>query len=179
MVCKILWQGYFIAYLLTVTLYQQKNKKIQVMNTNAFCPISEKKVDDHVARLNGGITLTLLILFSISSNVIPVLILLVDFALRSGSLSRLSIFSFVSRYVLKTLAVKPEMINAGPKIFAARIGLFFSIAIIVSYILGIDSLVYALSGIFAICAFLESFFGYCVACQIYPFVYKLFYNSDI
>lgn len=146
------------------------------MKSNAICPISDRKIDEHVARFNSGLTLSLLLVFILTGNIIPIVFLFVDFALRSGSYSRFSAIGFVSRTVLKKLSVKPELINAGPKIFAARIGLFFNFAIIVSGLLGLENLVYVFSGVFGFCAFLESFFGYCVACQIYPFVYKLFYH---
>ncbi|MDD3320522.1 MAG: DUF4395 domain-containing protein [Paludibacter sp.] len=149
------------------------------MNTNAFCPISNKKIDDHVARINSSLTLALLVVFITTGNIIPILFLFVDFALRSGKLSRYSVLSYISKKILKVITLKPEMINAGPKIFASRIGLFFTVTIIVFTVFGIDSMAYIFSGILGFCAFLESFFGFCVACQIYPFVYKLFYHNKI
>ncbi len=146
------------------------------MKSNAICPISDKRIDDHIARINGGITLALLVVFVATGSIIPVLFLFVDFALRSGNLSRFSVLSYVSRSIVRVLSLKPELINAGPKIFAARIGLFFNFSIILSYFFGLENLVYVFTGVFGFCAFLESFFGYCVACQVYPFVYKLFYH---
>lgn len=149
------------------------------MKSNAFCPISDRKIDEHVARINGALTLIFLSVFTLTGNIIPILFLLVDFALRSGSLSRFSAFSFLSRNIVKLLHIKPDMINAGPKIFAARIGLVFNFAIILAFVFGLSNLVYVIIGIFAICALLESAFGICVACQIYPYVYKLFYTNKI
>lgn len=149
------------------------------MKSNAFCPISDRKIDDHVARINGAFTLIFLTVFLFTGNIIPILLLLVDFALRSGNLSRYSAFSFLSRSIVKSLHIKPDMINAGPKIFAARIGLVFNFAIIISFLFGLSNLVYVVTGVFAICAFLESALGICVACQIYPFAYKLFYTNKI
>lgn len=146
------------------------------MKSNAICPISTKKIDDHVARINGVITLLLLLAFIVTKNIIPLLFLTIDFALRSGYLSHYSIFSFLSRKVISAFSLKPLLINAGPKIFAARIGLFFSIMITSFFLLGWENLVYVFSSIFGICAFLESAFGFCVACQIYPFVYRFFYR---
>ncbi|NDP22552.1 MAG: DUF4395 domain-containing protein [Paludibacter sp.] len=149
------------------------------MKSNAFCPISDRKIDEHVARLNGGITLSILAVFIISGNLVPIFFLIVDFALRSGKFSRYSVLSYISKNILKSLKIKPDLINAGPKIFAARIGLIFNIAIFISFILGLSSIAFLITGIFAICAFLESVFGFCVACQIYPFVYKLLYFNKI
>jgi len=149
------------------------------MKTTAFCPISDKRIDEHVARLNGGFTVLLLTLFLVFGNLVPILFLFVDFALRSGNLSRYSVLSFLSRSIVKSLGLKPLLIDAGPKIFAARIGLVFNIAIIFSFLAGLNNLAFVLTGVFATFAFLESAFGICVACLIYPFVYKFTIHMKI
>ena len=144
-----------------------------IMKTTAFCPISDKRIDEQVARLNGAFTVLLLAVFVVSGSLLPILFLFVDFALRSGNLSRYSALAFLSRNIVKSLSIKSKLINAGPKIFAARIGLVFNLAIILSYFSGLINLSLILTGVFGACAFLESAFGFCVACQIYPYVYKL------
>jgi hypothetical protein len=149
------------------------------MKTTAFCPISNKRIDEHVARLNGAFTLLFLAVFTVTGNILPVIFLLTDFALRSGSLSRFSPLAYLSRSIAKSLSLKPLLINAGPKIFAARIGLVFNLAIILSYLSGLNNLALVFTGVFGICALLESAVGFCVACQIYPFVYKLTYHFKI
>jgi hypothetical protein len=149
------------------------------MKTTALCPISDKRIDDHVARFNGGFTVLFLTVFLVTGNILPIVLLTIDFALRSGKYSSYSGFSFLSKIIIKSLTIKPEFINAGPKIFAARIGLFFNIAILISALFGFTDGVYSFAGIFGICAFLESALGICVACRIYPYVYKLFYHHKI
>ena len=149
------------------------------MKTTALCPISDKRIDDHVARFNGGFTVLFLTVFIVTGNILPIVFLTIDFALRSGKYSSYSGFTFLSKNIIKSLTINPEFINAGPKIFAARIGLFFNVAILISFIFGLTDAVYAFTGIFGVCAFLESAFGICVACQIYPYVYKLFYHHKI
>jgi len=149
------------------------------MKTAAFCPISYKKIDEHVARLNGAFTVLLLAVFTVTGNIFPVIFLFVDFLLRSGSLSRFSPLSFLSKNIAKALFLKPLLINAGPKVFAARIGVVFNFAIIVSSLSGLNNLALVITAIFGTCAFLESAFGFCVACQVYPFVYKLTYHPVI
>lgn len=149
------------------------------MKPTALCPITDKKIDDHVARFNGGFTVLFLIAFIITGNLLPILFLFVDFALRSGKYSKYSAFSYLSRKIINTFSIKPETINAGPKIFAARIGLVFNIGIIISVLFGLNNLRFIFAGVFGVCAVLESVFGYCVACQIYPFVYKLTFHSNV
>jgi len=147
------------------------------MNSNAICPISNKKIDENVARFNGGFTVVLLVIFLFTQNIIPILFLLIDFFLRSAELSAYSPLANLSKFVINALVIKKNPINAGPKIFAARIGVIFSIAILISNITGYETASYVFTAIFGFCAFLESAFGYCVACQIYPIVFRLTYKA--
>lgn len=149
------------------------------MKTTAICPISDRKIDEHVARFNGGFTLLFLGLYFITGSVLPVVFLILDFSLRSGRWFRFSLFSFLSKNITKSLALKPLPINAGPKIFAARIGVVFSMAVLLSALSGLETTTIVISAVFGTCAFLESVFGYCVACQIYPFVYKLTFHAKV
>jgi len=147
------------------------------MNTNAICPISNKKIDENVARLNGAITVVLLAIFLLTQNIFPILFLIIDFFLRSAELSAYSPLANLSKFVINAFGIKKNPINAGPKIFAARIGTFFSALILISILIGSDTASYVFTAVFAFCAFLESAFGYCVACQIYPIVFRLTYKA--
>lgn len=147
------------------------------MNSNAICPISNKKIDENVARFNGGFTVILLVVFLITQNIIPIVFLLIDFFLRSAELSAYSPLANLSKFVINAFGIKKNPINAGPKIFAARIGVLFSALILISNLTGYETASYVFTAIFGFCAFLESAFGYCVACQIYPIVFRLTYKA--
>lgn len=144
---------------------------------NTFCPISTNKIDENIARINGALTLTTIIIFLISNSLVPILLLITDFTLRSAELSKYSLFANISKIVKSLLSIESRVVNSGPKIFAARIGLVFSVLISISFLLEINELTLTLSVIFGICAFLESALGFCVACKVYPLVYKLIYNK--
>lgn len=149
------------------------------MNANALCPISINKIDENVARLNGTFTVILLGVFVITQNISPIVFLFFDFLLRSSELAKYSPLAIISKYLLNLLKVKKHPINAGPKIFAARIGILFSFGILLSSLFQLTTLSFILTTIFAICAFLEAAFSFCVACQIYPLVYKFTYHSKL
>jgi len=150
------------------------------MKSNALCPISDKKINERVARLNAVITFSLLILFVITSRTIIISFLLIDFLLRSAELSQYSPLAILSRSIVKLLNIKPKSVNAGPKIFAARIGVVFSFGVLLSTAFGGWNIVgISFISVFGVCAFLEGVFGICVACQIYPYVYKLFYHTRL
>lgn len=144
---------------------------------NTFCPISTNKIDENIARINGALTLTTIIIFLISNSLVPILLLITDFTLRSAELSKYSLFANISKIVKSLLSIESRVVNSGPKIFAARIGLVFSVLISISFLLEINELILTLLLIFGICAFLESALGFCVACKVYPLVYKLIYNK--
>lgn len=148
------------------------------MKTYAFCPISAQKINETVARVNGGITFILLAAFVYSSWFWLMAFLALDFLLRSTRLSPYSPIGIISRQMVKQLSLPPRMINAGPKIFAARIGLIFSVAILVTTILQYPATAIILTSILGLFSFLEAAFGICVACKIYPFVYNSLYKPQ-
>ena len=158
----------------TVVFLQCTNyQTIGLMNSNVFCPISFAKIDENVARINAAQTVLLLGLYFATQSILPVLLLLVDFVLRGSGNARFSPLAIVSKQVQKIFAIAPKTVNAGPKLFAARIGIVFSAAVVILHLIGLPFSAFTVAGVFAFCAFLEATFSFCVACRIYPFVYKL------
>lgn len=147
------------------------------MRTKAICPINNKNADENVARSNAALTVLLLVVFQLSANPLIALFLLVDFVLRGFELANYSPLACVSKKVVSVLSLKPKVINAGPKFFAAKIGAVFSLSILVSTLLGWSQLSFALSAVFGVCAFLEAVIGFCLACKIYPYTYQLTHFS--
>jgi len=147
------------------------------MKTYALCPVSDKKINERVARINGAFTVVLLILSALSQSIYPVIFLAIDFVLRAFNYVRYSPVAITSRGIVSYLALDNKFINAGPKIFAARIGLVLSSLIIVAFALNAYKTALAIGGILGLFSFLEAAFGLCVACEIYPFVYRLFYKA--
>jgi hypothetical protein len=65
------------------------------------------------------------------------------------------------------------MINAGPKIFAARVGLILSLLgsiLLFSVSFEAALVVFSILGFFS---FMEFALNYCVACKLYPYVLPL------
>jgi len=119
------------------------------MKTYALCPISEKKVNERVARVNATFTVLLITGFLITQNIFFVAFLAIDFFLRTADRAKYSLVAISSKNIIKYLQVKELMINAGPKIFAARIGLILSGLIIISHILNVKIPALVIAGILA------------------------------
>jgi len=105
------------------------------MKSYALCPVSDNKVNERVARINGIFTVLLIFISGITHSIIPFIFLAIDFYLRSFDFSKYSLVVVSSKGIVTYLGLNENMINAGPKIFAARIGLILSGLIIVLFFL--------------------------------------------
>jgi len=144
------------------------------MPVNKSCPIVYKSVDKHIIRVNAIIVFTFLLGFIFTSNPMLILMVLGDFVIRVFFGLKYSPICFFIKRGLRMSGVKPHLINAGPKIFAARIGLIFSALTFLTSLLGFTFLSTTIALVFIIAVGLEAFFNYCLACEIYPYYNKYF-----
>lgn len=147
------------------------------MKTYAICPISDKKINEKVARINATFTVLFLIVFSYTGWVYFMAFMAIDFALRGTTFAKYSPVGISSKQIVKMLPVKIVLINTGPKIFAARIGLVLSSFIFIASAMDFNTSALSVAGLLGLFSFLEAAFGFCVACKIYPYVYRFLYNK--
>ena len=148
------------------------------MKTYAFCPISDNKINERVARINAAFTAIIIIIFGITQSIYLIAFLAADFLLRAIPYSKFSLIGVTSRNIVRYLPFNEYFINAGPKIFAARIGLTFAAFIILTNVASFVIFSYVIAGVLLFFSFLEAAFGICVACKIYPIIYKLAYKEE-
>ncbi len=146
------------------------------MKTYAICPISDKKINERVARVNGAFTVLFLLLFGFTGHWFIPAFLAVDFLMRSGNLSKYSLLGNSSKNIVKWLPIHEQLMNAGPKILAARIGFVFSLLILITTVLNFFWIALSIAGILGVFSFLEAVFGFCVACEVYPLFYRVLYQ---
>jgi hypothetical protein len=137
---------------------------------NAMCPVSFEKIDENVARINAAQAVVLLLFFLFSPWKWLILIVAADFCVRSFWQPKYSLFVMISRQIIALLKLKPVLVDAAPKIFAARIGFLFSCLLTVCWLLHLGTAALIIGLMFAGCAFLEAAFRFCVACTMYPLV---------
>jgi hypothetical protein len=142
----------------------------------ALCPVSDKRVNERVARINGAFTVLLLLSSGFTKSIIPVVFLAADFLLRASDYSRYSLVGISSKGIVRYFGLNENIINAGPKIFASRLGFVMASLIIFFFVLNAYIPAIALGGVLGLFSFLEASFGFCVACEIYPYVYRLLYK---
>ncbi|MDG5800404.1 DUF4395 domain-containing protein [Marinilabiliaceae bacterium ANBcel2] len=144
-----------------------------MLKIETMCPISGKKVNKWIARVNATLTTLLLLLYFFSNSVFIIFFLTIDFALRGFEKQRYSLLSIISTKIVEYLPVEKKMENAGPKFFAARIGWVFSLMVLIAYFFNLPVTANIIAGVFAFFAFLEAAVGFCLACYIYPYFLKV------
>ncbi|MEJ2155111.1 MAG: DUF4395 domain-containing protein [Desulfobacteraceae bacterium] len=137
-----------------------------------FCPISLNRINERTAQCNAAAAVLFTLLFFFTPLKWVLWILSIDFFIRGFLNPAYSFFSAASKTLLRIFNVKPIMVNAGPKIFAAQMGFIFTCIINISYLLDFQSTSYTIASIFIFFATLEAILRFCVACRLYPFIHK-------
>ncbi len=137
------------------------------------CPITDKRINERVARLNGLVTALLIAVFFVFNFQIALWVLMIDFAIRGFVDGKYSPICRMNIWIANKLNLSPKIINAGPKIFAAQVGLFLTIIALVSTMTNFTTICIVFASVLGFFSFLESFFGYCVACKLYPLFRKI------
>jgi hypothetical protein len=138
-----------------------------------ICPISDKRLNEVSIRFGAGFIFFLAVFAIIFHHTLIFILLGIDFFIRGFTRYPISPVSLISGFVISVFSFKPNWVNAGPKIFAAKIGFLFCLTISIlyfskAYVTG-DMAGVVLCG----CAGLESFFGVCLGCRFYAMVLKL------
>jgi len=144
------------------------------MAINFSCPISGEKRDNNTVRFVAGFVFTiavaaLFVAFFVSAQTAAVItgILAVDFIIRAFIKPKYSPLATLARGVVSGLNLPKQMVDNAPKIFAARIGVLFSV---VTTLLYAGNFLYGgtvVLVILIICAALEAFLSFCLGCWMY------------
>lgn len=142
-----------------------------------ICPISKDKTNRNVVRITGFLVAATVFSYIVTGNIYIILGLSIDFYVRAFTNLNVSPYSFVAKKIANLLKLKVIFISKAPKIFAARVGFIFTVAIItLSFNLPIASVIVA----FALISFalLESLLNICVGCIVYTYLVLPFYKKS-
>lgn len=149
------------------------------MSVNFSCPISGEKRDNTTVRFVAGFV----IIVAVSALIVALLgstqtasiitgILAIDFIIRAFIKPKFSPLATLARGTVSVLKLPKKMVDNAPKVFAARIGVIFSV---VTTVLFAAKLLYAgivVLAVLLLCAALESFFSVCLGCWMYSLLPK-------
>ena len=134
------------------------------------CPISFELMNEKVARINGALTVLSMLVFLLTPVKWIIFVLAADLFIRGFLNPAFSVYSNASKGLIQVMKIHPVMTNAGPKIFAARVGFVFCGLVSLFYFSGLPAAGYTLGAVLVLFAFLEAAFGLCVACRLYPYM---------
>ncbi|MCF8379539.1 MAG: DUF4395 domain-containing protein [Bacteroidales bacterium] len=135
-----------------------------------ICPISQNRVNEKVVRMNAFFVLICLMLILLLNIFWLIYFLVIDFGIKSFySLGR-SPVSQLSKNLVNFFKIKPKLINAGPKLFAARTGLLICSSSAVLVLINAYTSAILLLSLLAVFVSLECFIGFCTACYIISFI---------
>jgi hypothetical protein len=128
------------------------------------------QVNENKVRLIAFFVLLTAITILLTWSVIPAILLVADFALRSFDLGKYSPFAFLAERLVKALKLPFKPIYYPPKRFAARIGLLLSLIIAGLIIAGLSPLIPA--AVLALFSALESLVGFCAGCYVFDLLHR-------
>jgi len=137
------------------------------------CSYTGVSVDENTARFAAFLTVVIVAL-AVATGWTWILALLgVDFALRAWARGRGSLLAATGRRLSRALGLAARPVDAGPKAFAAKIGVVFSLTAAVLGILGQTWAAAAVALVLGACAALEAFVGFCVGCLMYSVLMRV------
>lgn len=144
------------------------------MSFELECPVDFKKVNENKVRLTALWVLALSVLVLVTKSWLIAAFLLVDFALRAFDFGKYSLLNLLSDFTVNTFKISAKPIDQAPKLFAAKIGLVFSVTIIATILTDNLTATLYITAVLIFFAFLESALGFCAGCYVYTFYKKIF-----
>ena len=137
------------------------------------CPISDRQLNEKSIRIGAGLVLLLAVSAIIYHNIWIFIILASDFFIRGFTRYPISPVAFISGFIVKVFPFNPNWVNAGPKIFAAKIGFLFCLTASILYVKNLYLPGDIVAAVLCVCAGLESFFSVCLGCHFYTMLLNL------
>jgi hypothetical protein len=144
------------------------------MSISFACPISGEQRDNNAVRIVAAQTLIIAVATLIVANLsgtapaaIIVGLLAADFIIRAFIKPKYSPLATLARGITSGLNLPKVMVDSAPKVFAARVGVAFTVAVTILFALGLQLAGSIVLGILVIFAFLESVLSFCAGCWMY------------
>ena len=137
---------------------------------NQSCPISTDRVNSSLTKVYSIFTFSVITIFLFSPFKEIIFVSAADFVIRIFFGIKYSPICGMIKFGLKVGNIPTHMVNAGPKKFAAKVGMLFTVLISAGVILNIPMLSVIAGGIAFVAIGAEVFFDYCLACTIHSYL---------
>jgi hypothetical protein len=141
---------------------------IDMRGTPTRCPIGGEKIDESAARVNGAINVVILASAIVFQAPWLLAYLLVDYLLKLTVGFAGSPNCWLAHKIANALKLEHEPVDSAPKRFAAIIAVIMLTAgLVLAYGFGSMAGFTAVTVVFAVCAALDAFAGFCLGCYLY------------
>ncbi|MBS2100274.1 DUF4395 domain-containing protein [Carboxylicivirga linearis] len=134
---------------------------------NVVCPVSPDRILEAQPRISALFVVVLLTIYLLTQLWLIPAFLFVDFLLRGYTSGKYSLIGSVSKYFALKYYSHTRKIDKAPKIFAARLGVVFSLLITVLSVVSVSAWGSVFALILIAFASIECFFNFCVGCYVY------------
>lgn len=141
-----------------------------------ICPVDGVQINENKVRTVAFLVLLTTVAYLVTGIIWLVVLLVIDFGLRSTNAGRYSPLGNVADWAVRQVKLPYKGTEQAPKRFAARIGLAFALIITIVQGLGLDPIL--LAGVLALFAGLESLVGFCAGCYVYTLYFRLLATSS-
>ena len=138
------------------------------------CPLNFVQVDSNASRLNSLMVASLVILYFITSNAFILYFLVIDFSIKLFLHKKYSLLSMLSLNIRKSLKLEEKFTDGGAKRLAGMFGLVFVSALVITHLLDLEFIALIVGVIFLACSLLDVFLNYCLGCQAYYIIKKIY-----
>ncbi len=135
-----------------------------------ICPVSPERVDENRVRVTAMLVVITMGSFLITGTWYFPAFLVVDFYIRAFTKLKYSPMSWLSHLFVRAFGMQPVGIDKAPKMFAARVGLFFSLLTLAASWLSLPVTAYIAGSTLVLFAFLECGVNFCAGCWVYTYV---------
>jgi hypothetical protein len=125
------------------------------------------RVDGNILRVIAFEVSFLTLLLLLTQESMFAFILLSDFLLRTFRFVSFSPLYLIAKFIIKGWGIEPKLCDESPKRFALYLGLVVSLFLVLFYLSGSFFIATMIALILLSCALLETFFEYCIGCQVY------------
>ncbi|MCF8224893.1 MAG: DUF4395 domain-containing protein [Bacteroidales bacterium] len=137
---------------------------------NIICPVSTERINESIVRTTALWVVIITGIFLLIPNPYIPLFMVIDFYIRAFTRLSYSPLSWISKRIVGYFNFKVHLIDKAPKIFAARIGFFFSFMIAAFALAGLTIPAFIFASILILFAFFECGINFCAGCWVYTYV---------
>lgn len=146
------------------------------MFDNLVCPISHRRIDRNVVRVNGLVTTLGLVAYVLTGWGWIIVPIGLDYVLRAMMDGPTSPMTRLATLLARALRLPYRAMDKASKVFASRIGVCFALGAAITHFVA-PSVAPVLAGVLAVFTTLESVFDLCVGCVVYTYVALPLYRA--